>query len=829
QDTDQLQYSILSKIWCGEQSTLFLIGDPKQAIYAFRGADVYAYLGAKRDAGERCYTLATNWRSDPAMIEGVGALFARAQSPFGDEGIPFGTVSARPDARNELEDPTGEPRTAALDLLFYARADDKLVTKEVVEADLPSRVAADIARLLRGGARIESRDVRPGDIAVLCRTNAQTNAICTALREVGVPAALLGTASVFDTDEAQELEWVLDAIATPRSASRVRAALSTHLFGVVAETFDAFAEDEGQWDAWLRRFVGWHELWHKRGFIRMFHQLLRDGRVHLRLLEREGGERHLTNFLHLAELAERASLHDHLGPAGLVNWLARMRGDRDVRGNTIGEEGELRLETDEHAVKVVTVHKSKGLEYPIVYCPYLYESAALRRADKARVRFHDPACKTKIVLDLGSAQSEDHVAIAELESLAEDMRMLYVALTRAKHRCSIVWGGINGAANSALFSLLHPEAASLENFKTMDDEALREDLEGLVDASGGAVRLRDLPVVPAASVASEPVRVDFRPVDASREISSLWRHSSFSALAASKGDAPLDLSPAREEGIDHDAVVEPVALAGPVVPEHEIRLSALQPGAATGTLVHSILEHLDFQRPALEQFTGVIEERLDTHGVAAHEREQIAHDLDRIRETPWSAGGPRLLDLPRSQRLDELEFLLPVAGGEGASRSHKGMSVDALADVFRVHAEDDFQREYAERVARLRFDALAGYLKGYIDLVFDWNDRFYIVDYKSNHLGSQMTDYLPDRLDLPMAQHHYVLQYHLYTVALDRYLLQRVADYDYDRHFGGIYYLFLRGMDPGHAPGCGIFHHRPNRARIEALSVLLDDPGSLAA
>ncbi|MCP4037498.1 MAG: UvrD-helicase domain-containing protein, partial [bacterium] len=213
QDTDQLQYSILSKIWCGEQSTLFLIGDPKQAIYAFRGADVHAYLGAKRDAGERCYTLATNWRSDPAMIEGVGALFARAQSPFGDEGIPFGTVSARPDARNELEDPTGEPRAAALDLLFYARADDKLVRKEVAEADLPWRVAADIARLLRGGARIESRDVRPGDIAVLCRTNAQTNAICRALREVGVPAALLGTASVFDTDEAQELEWVLDAIA----------------------------------------------------------------------------------------------------------------------------------------------------------------------------------------------------------------------------------------------------------------------------------------------------------------------------------------------------------------------------------------------------------------------------------------------------------------------------------------------------------------------------------------------------------------------------------------------------------------------------------------
>ena len=828
QDTDQLQYRILRRIWHEGGSTLFLIGDPKQAIYAFRGADVYAYLEAKGDAGERCFTLNVNWRSDPGMIAGVEALFGQIDDPFRIDGIDFESVSARSEARDELLI-DGEA-SCGLDLLFYPRAGAQAITQKVVKVDLPWRIASDIVSLLRADSRIGSEPVRPGDIAGLCRTNEQTRAMCDALREFGVPVALLGTASVFDSEEARELELVLEAIAVPRSTSRVRTALTTHLFGITADQLDSRAENEAVWNEWLRRFSDWHDLWSRSGFVRMFQQLLRDAKIHCRLLGIDAGERRLINFLHLVELAERAALHEHLGPGGLVNWLGRMRRDHELRGNAIGEEGELRLETDENAVKVVTVHKSKGLEYPIVYCPYLFESAELRKSALARIRFHAPEQGGEIALDLGSVDKDRHLQIAKEENLAEDMRMLYVALTRAKHRCSVVWGGVRRAETSGLFRLLHPlPETTPDAFKGMDDAALRNELDRFMAAAQGGVVVRDLPSEREAILPPVIDHAEFFPARATREISTHWRHSSFSALAASEREAGRALSTSREEGLDHDAVEERPALAGPESPEHEIRFAALPPGATTGTLLHSILEHLDFSRPAFEQFDGEIASALDSHGVASDLRQDIARDLDRVCAVRWSEHGPELSQLPRHKRLDELEFLLPVAGGEGARERGERMDAGQLAEIFRRHGEDAFLRGYADRVDTLQFEALAGYLRGFVDLVFEWKDRFYVVDYKSNHLGPNAVDYLPARLESPMAEHHYVLQYHIYTVALDRYLEQRLAGYDYDSHFGGVYYLFLRGMDPAHSPGCGVYHHRPSRASIRALSSLFDDPRTLTA
>ncbi|MDP6979746.1 MAG: exodeoxyribonuclease V subunit beta [Myxococcota bacterium] len=831
QDTDQLQYEIVRRIWHDANAPLFLIGDPKQAIYAFRGADVHAYLRAKGDASERCFTLNVNWRSDPGLIDALASLFSPDNgSPFRMEEIRFEAVTARPGAVDALAPPKGESSPGALDLLFLEREGDKPIDKARVSEVVPWRVAADIARLLASETSIDGRPVGPGDIAVLCRTNDQTLRMVNALRAAGVAAALLGNASVLDSDEALDIERILEAIAEPRSLSRIRAALATRIFGKIAADFDGWRKDEFAWDPWLERFGAWHETWNRHGFVRMFHALLHEGDVHRRLLEVEGGERRLANILHIGELAERAAQGDHLGPQGMVQWLSRMRSDRELRGNAVGEEGELRLESDRAAVRVVTIHKSKGLEYPIVYCPFLFASAELQQAAKARTRFHmasdDPERDGEVVLDLGSPEHAENIERAREENLAEGTRMLYVALTRAKHRCSVVWGAVRDADKSALFPLLHPELDAA-GWKQLDDGGLRGELEAFAESAAGSISVRSLSgdEAPRPQPAVQPPPGEAPEV--SRVLTSTWRHSSFSQLAASDREVVPVLPPLRAEGADRDEVDAQDIEASEPLPEGECLFEGLAPGARTGVLLHSILEHLDFREPVNPQLEGELAGLLDRHGVDEVARGPLGRDIERVLDAPIGDQGLCLRALACGARLDEVEFLVPVA------EQADGLRAAHLAALFREFADDEVSRQlavdYAPRLERLRFESLTGYLRGFVDLMFEWRGRYYVVDYKSNHLGDNAADYQPAALLHPMQEHHYVLQYHLYTVAIDRYLAARVADYDYETHFGGVYYLFLRGMDPSAPTGTGIFQHRPSAARIAALSALLDAPGVAAA
>jgi exodeoxyribonuclease V beta subunit len=855
QDTDRLQYQILRSVWhrdaaAGDNSinhdvnpaALFLIGDPKQAIYGFRGADVYVYLMAKADAGDRCFTLATNWRSDPSMVLAVNTLFAQVASPFGLEGIPFDPASARPGAKDELEHgarSTAKP--AALEILFVSSSEAALLGKAADPAPLSQRVAGQIAELLRSDSTIAGKPVGPHDIAVLCRTNGQTEAMCRELRRIGIPAALLGSASVFETEEAVEMGTLLAAIAAPGSAPKVRAALATRVFGQSGETLEALQQSreldplkhvdqqmEEAWDAWLLRFGRWHKVWLERGFIQMFHQLLREARVHARLLGLQDGERRLTNFLHLAELVEQAILAGQLGPRAALEWLARVRGDRSFRDNAIGDAGELRLESDADAVKIVTLHKSKGLEYPIVYCPFLWAGASLRADEKKWVRFHELEGEGRIVLDLGSDAKAEHQELASAEVQAESVRLLYVALTRAKHRCYLVWGNFPRADSSPLTRLLHPnvgrDRSPPVSLAKMDDDEIRGEIQLLIEASEGSIGLSELGSQTPSREAPPPVLRELASAPVTREISLGWRHSSFSALSASESRSTRGLPRTREEGLDYDAVSESPDLGLASGAEAEVMLNGFPAGAAAGTMLHSILEHLDFEKPSLEQSRDIVGEALELHGFESSWHSLLCRALDRISKTRWSKDGPALADLPVSRRLDELEFLLPVASRGRDDGQSEGLSVADLSGVFKSHAGGDFQKQYAERLDDLQFEPLSGYLKGFIDLVFEWKGRFYLVDYKSNHLGPSPANYAAAALEAAMFEHHYVLQYHLYTVALDRYLALRVPGYDYERHFGGAYYLFLRGMDPDLAVGCGVYFDRPTRAFVAALSGCFADP-----
>jgi exodeoxyribonuclease V beta subunit len=819
QDTDPQQHAIFSRLYGdGRDSALYQIGDPKQAIFAFRGADVFSYLDAKEQCTDGPRTLLVNWRSDPGLLRAVQTLFERARLPFLLEEIGIHPVEPQPEASDALG---GSASLVPLQVLLLPAAKGESisdVTPRVVRA-----TATEIAATLASDLTIKGKQVVARDIAVLCRTNQQAIAVQDALRELGVPSVLHGDKSVFDTQEGEELQRLLAALANPSDTAAIRAALVTTLLGVDGTELHRLLGAEREWDDWAERFEAWHQLWVGFGFMRAFRRALADREIVPRLLRLHGGERRITNVLHLAELLHGAEGEERRGPQQLVRWLELMRADPSARGDYAGDAEQVRLESDANAVTVVTIHKSKGLEYAIAYCPFLWPHADLRNDDKLFARFHDPDDGRRLKLDIGSPEHDAHVDLAAKESLAESLRLTYVALTRARHRCTLVWGLFKKAKKSPLAYLLHqPEHAGGDHsegaaarFEALDEAAFRRDLESLEAAAQGTIEVRDLLSSAAAASARPPDGADV-PLEARRRTRTLtrhWRVSSFTALTAlDRGDERQ-----REEGLDHDADETELSPVPAPAPTPTVALADFPAGAAAGRLLHGIMERLDFCAADAGVLHGATEGSLVAHGFASSASTNVAAALAAALETPLDAADPSLTlrHVPRDRRLDEMEFVLPVAPGLSAGR---------LGGVLARHGAPARLPDYAGRLRMLEFEALAGYLRGFIDLVFEHAGRWYVVDYKSNHLGAAAADYAPARLDQAMARHHYVLQYLLYTVAVHRHLAARLPGYDYARHFGGVRYLFLRGMSPAHPPGCGVYQDLPPPALIRELSELFGEP-----
>ncbi|MGD8369406.1 MAG: UvrD-helicase domain-containing protein, partial [Desulfobacterales bacterium] len=435
QDTDPVQYEIFRRLFRRKDRALFMIGDPKQAIYGFRGADVFSYLAAADDADAR-YSLLENWRSAPPLIHAVNALFSGADRPFLLDGIDF--APARPARSSSVGKGEG-----GLEIWRVAgREDGRPLSKSEASSLLIGQVVDEIDRLLCSG--------RPaGQIAVLVRTNRQAWEVKSALSARRIPAVLYSAGSVFQSDEAAQLHYLLLGIASPADPGRVRAALTTELIGVSAAELAAGESDPDWWSRRAAPLVEDGRNWRNHGFIRMFQGLMEREQIRGRVLARPDGERRLTDLLHLVELCHRATTEQNLGPSGLLKWLA---GRRESTAAAADEE-QLRLESDALAVQVVTVHRSKGLEFPVVFVPFGWESSAARRSPE--LLFHDPEAGYRLTLDLGGGDRKRSERLARTEALAEDLRLLYVAVTRAKERCYLPWGRINQAEMAALTYLFH--------------------------------------------------------------------------------------------------------------------------------------------------------------------------------------------------------------------------------------------------------------------------------------------------------------------------------------------------------------------------------------
>lgn len=818
-DTDPVQYEIFDRIYRSKGAGLFLIGDPKQAIYSFRGADVFAYIKAARSASA-CHTLSVNYRSDPTLVGAVNALFSRPKAPFLLEDIRFEPVGTPSDRRDRLS-LNGRP-WSGLDLLLLRR-DPSLVSgkqRPIPRDVVPEIVASDIVNAIASGARFEDRAIDAADFAVLTRTNAEAYGIQRTLCARGVPAVFHGDTSVLDTEEAAELSEVLRALADPASGAKVRAALATTLLSLDATELFGLGENEAAWERWAGDFSRWHGVWDERGFLSAARQLMEEHRVSARLLSTVGGERKLTNFLHLVELCHRQADAFGLGVAGLLAWFDEVRYDDDARKGLSGDEQQIRLESDAQAVQLTTMHRSKGLEYPIVYLPYLGRTARLYGSDRQQLAYHDPERQHGLVLDLRpEADKPKALAQGEDESMAEALRLAYVALTRARHRTVVLWGALHEFEQSAMARLLHPLLTSLGTLGASSDDVIRQDLEELCRHAGSGIMLRDFdPLATSASPGESPrAPVGLVVAEPRRALSLAFRTASFSALAAGASyasDDGRDLDPPPAEGTSGTSPSQAVAPS-------RIPLDDFPRGPRAGEVVHAILERADWDAP--DGLRRTAREHLQQRGLDADLwTDVLSVGLRDVLDTPLFTDDQslRLGQVARRDRVSEMEFTFPV--GEAKRRGSFLLTAEALARALTKNPL--VTRAHANEVAKLPFAPLRGFLRGFIDLVFQHEGRFYVVDYKSNHLGSSFADYATTRLAISMAEHHYFLQYHLYVVALHRHLERKIARYEYDRHFGGVFYLYLRGMAPDRGPETGVFFDRPDRVVIESLSRYLAAP-----
>ncbi|MCU7728879.1 UvrD-helicase domain-containing protein [Actinoplanes sp. KI2] len=811
QDTDPVQWNIVRTAFHGH-TTLILIGDPKQAIYAFRGADVISYLSASGDAPAHA-TLATNWRSDRGVLSAFETVFGTAA--LGD-----GRITVRPvGAAHEAARLPGAPfRLRVLGRTGFALNRSGLISAPDARAAVTADLAAEVVALLDAGS------VAPGDIAVLVRTHRQSTQVQQALSALGLPAVLAGTTSVFGTAAARDWLAVLEGLEQPHRGTRVAAAALTGLIGWSAQRLATATEAElDELGSTLRH---WARLVGTRGIAALLEAITATG-LPARLLARRSGERHLTDLRHVGMALHAAAVEGGLGLTTVTEWLRRRIEDAP---HDVSVERSRRLESDADAVQIVTVHSSKGLEYPVVFLPFGWDRFV---ADPDLPRLHDDTGAR--VLDVGGPggpRFQESLRRHRAEEDGEDLRLMYVALTRAACQVVAWWAPTANTRSSALHRFLFGRPADAQNpdaqYDVPDDAAALHHLQGLasVDFAVSPVPPAGPPVTWQASRFSPPHLTAAR---FTRHLDLGWRRTSYSRLTAGEHDGPGVDSETGLEDDDETMPPLPSTGDGSGLPSP---MSALPTGATFGTLLHAVLERADFTAGDLVTHAETLlgpASSLDAH--------ELATALTPALHTPLGplADQRRLADFGPGDRLNELDFELPLHGGD-RPRPGAGSTLSVIGDALARHLDPaDPMAGYAERLRTppLGPQPLRGYLAGSIDAVVRLpGPRYVVIDYKSNWLGppgSSLTayHYRPEALNQAMIAAHYPLQALLYAVALHRYLRWRQPGYDPAAHLGGVLYLFLRGMCGPQTPitdgiPYGVFSWRPPHTLITELSDLLD-------
>lgn len=812
QDTDARQWAIFARLfgppYTDDDRALFLIGDPKQAIYRFRGGDVFTYLAAARSAGaDQRHALAHNYRSRPAMLAAVQALFDLAgPNAFAQAGIGFTPVAAGEHGEDGHLQRGGavmpalnvlvfDAGTAAIDGARRAAANACVATIRALLVDGAA------GRVMRAGKDGVLRGVRPGDIAILVERHDDAARMQRALSAIGIPSVAAGKRSLYQTDEARHLRWLLAALNDPGDDGRLRAALAAPLFGLDALAIAALDGDGESHRFWQDQLQQWRDRAERHGPLTLVNDLCA---LHApRLLGLRDGERRLTNYLQLAEALQDADAHA-LGLPGLADEL-----DRRIRDADADNEGELlRLESDAERIKILTLHKSKGLEFDLVFLPFVATGGASGfTADPPMASYHDGSRRVAFLYPPKDGIEDTRDAD---ETRAEKLRLLYVGLTRARLATWIAWGPAKDADKTALAWLLHRDAASDQIMK-VDADTVAQRLDALRAQADLLGNRHALAIAPASEEPPEMLtpamlQPSVAPIPpaaiARRGLDRDWWIYSFSQLA--REDTGAD-----ERGASDEIDTTPLATPS--------RFS----GARFGNALHTALELADVAAWRDWQVPLPPEGQLDLVVRALREQGYTSQaDLDegvplltalvtntlnvRLPE------GARLSQLPAGAQRAEMEFHLALAP----------TAVPAFLATLHAHGLVN------ERLAFGGRRQLEGLLTGFIDLIYEFDGRYYVLDYKSN----QLRDYAPTTLAQAVRDSEYDLQYVIYTLALHRWLRFRLgAAYDPARRLGGVRYLFSRGLDMADPDSPGIHAVTLPVALIEALDVLFALPSGVKA
>ncbi|WP_433924037.1 exodeoxyribonuclease V subunit beta [Vreelandella sp. 21] len=822
QDTDPIQYRIFNAVYDvatpRRDAAMLLIGDPKQAIYAFRGADIFTYLQARQDTAGRHVTLGTNFRSSRAMVEAVNHCFHYAdQHPAGaflfrEEGgenpLPFLSVDAK--GRDEQLVHQGQPLPA---MTLWPLTSEEPLSKTAYQTEMAERCASYMVELLaeaqsgnkQGQSGFQQGDdlspLKPSDMAVLVNGLQEARAIRLALASRGVKSVYLSDHDkVFSSPMAKQVERWLRACAEPLASSRqaeahLRAALATPVLGLSLADLDHLQQNELAWEARVEQFSHYHRLWQRQGVLPLVRRMMVDFDIPARLLgEFEEGERLLTDLLHLGELLQQASAELD-GEHALIRFLYEAIADPESHGDS----HKLRLESDADLVKVVTIHKSKGLEYPLVFLPFIANHRPVSDKD-IPLRWHDAQGN----LQLSLSADEETLATADRERLGEDLRKLYVALTRARHATWLGLAPLQGLENSALGYLI-------SGGKTIAPAELTSALEAL--AQGSEIVVSEPPAPTAQRLAlSEQSATLGHARTPTRPAKEHWWIASYSALRLSgtltaPTATPLEPTTA-QEATTFEVLDEPQELSQELSQPDTFHLHKFPRGPGPGTFLHGLLEWAGRQGFAAaandhDLLNDMLWRRVQLRGWQAWQ-EPLAGWLSALLTTPLPLAAPNQQSVVPTELTSyqvELEFWL-------AAQRVNTQAIDALVSKHLLPG--------VERPA-LDTDTLNGMLKGFIDLAFEHQGRFYVLDWKSNYLGPNDSDYEPEALRHALLAKRYDLQAALYLLAMHRLLKARLPDYDPHQHLGGSMTVFLRGS---RSPGRGVFSEPAPVELIEALDSL---------
>lgn len=788
QDTDSQQYAIFSKIYRDnpEKNTGFImIGDPKQAIYRFRGADIFTYLKAS-DEAQSCFELTKNYRSEKNLVDGVNALFDFPQSPFIYQNINFTAVDSRDDHLRFYLNGKAEPAYR-----FYLTESDKVNKTEMAKI-----CAISIQHWLKSAVENQAvfqnedtcKTLQPANIAVLVKNRYEAADVIQELQKLGIASVYLSDqSSVFDSHVAVELLRILKACLNVAERPILNA-IATALFGLNAADIHQIQQNEADWQRWADSFAQYQQTWQRQGILVMLHQILLEQGISERLLSQATGERDLTDFLHLAEILQQAAtLHE--SEAALLSWF-----EKQIQGEG-RQEAQIRLESERQLVKIVSIHKSKGLEYDLVWLPFLAVPSKIPTTGDMNVYYSKERDET-----LWDIENRNLNALYE-ETFAEELRLLYVALTRAKYQMAFALPAQFDKKWNALHYVLSQGEIGKEIALSApkDTETLLQTFKEKMQDNVEICTKPNLGALPTLSINTK--NDDLKAAEFTGNIEQDWRITSFTSIeqghrrqhyfteSAGKKHAVFD------DAKDYDSQ-NSIEMSTALLNESESSILDLPRGKQVGTALHRHFENCYFSDLANTEEIDKLRQSLQLDKTFT---EPLQNWLQQISHTPLSNEiGIALADLANKDCIKEMPFYLAI-------REH--FDVEAFNRALKTNHHLPSEP--------LQFEQIQGMVRGSIDLVFRHNGKYYLVDYKSNFLGSSLADYNQEALKKEMLHSHYDWQYLIYTLALHRYLQSVVPHYDYERDFGGVFYLFLRGMNG--EPQSGVFYDRPSVELITEL------------